>query len=239
MLETTADSALQRQARIAGLLYLFVFVAGPLADFYLRAGMIVHDDPAATARHILAAEPLYRLSIALDLLTTAAYTGVTAMLYTLLKPAGRSLATVAAFVSLVALSVSAAATVNQLAPLTWLNGPSPFSPAEAQSLAYNALRLYGQGLNLALLFFGFYCFFIGWLILRARFLPNAVGVLMVIAGIAWLFVGFSTVLWPAFARGLSPYDLLPGIVGEASLTLWLIIRGVDAGQWRAQAGAAA
>jgi len=73
-----------------------------------------------------------------------------------------------------------------------------------------------------LVFFGFYCLLIGYLIFKSSFLPRLLGVLMAIAGLGWL-----TFLWPPLANHLSPYIFVPGIVGEGSLTIWLLVMGVS------------
>ena len=79
--------------------------------------------------------------------------------------------------------------------------------------------------NLA--FFGFYCLLIGYLVFRSTFRPRAIGVLMAIAGLGWL-----TFLWPALSADLMPYNLAPGIIGEAALTFWLLIAGLNVTRWR-------
>lgn len=84
-----------------------------------------------------------------------------------------------------------------------------------------------------LLFFGPYCLLIGYLIFRSTFLPRVLGVLMACAGLGWL-----AFLSPTIAGRLSLYIEILGIVAEASLMLWLIVKGVDGRQWNAQASAA-
>jgi len=84
-----------------------------------------------------------------------------------------------------------------------------------------------------LVFFGFYCLLIGYLILRSTFLPRPLGALMALASVGWL-----TFLWPSLARELYPYNLVPGMIGEGALTLWLLVKGVDAARWKEQAGTA-
>ena len=87
-----------------------------------------------------------------------------------------------------------------------------------------------QAFNINLVFFGVYCVLIGWLVFRSTFLPKTLGVLMMIGGLSWL-----TFLSPSLAGYLSPYNLAPGILGEASLTLWLLFMGVNVERWKQQA----
>jgi len=44
---------------------------------------------------------------------------------------------------------------------------------------------------------------------------------------------------PALSACLSPYNMLPGILGESALTVWLLAAGVNIERWKEQAGAAA
>jgi hypothetical protein len=96
------------------------------------------------------------------------------------------------------------------------------------------VNLYAQAYNISLVFFGFYCLLIGYLIFRSTYLPRILGVLMGFAGLGWL-----TFLSPPLAKYLYPYILAPGIFGEGSLTLWLLVMGVNAQRWNEQASAAA
>jgi hypothetical protein len=75
-------------------------------------------------------------------------------------------------------------------------------------------------------FFGIYCLLIGYLIFRSTFLPRALGALMAFASVGWL-----TFLSPALATSLYPYNLVPGIIGEGALTVWLLVFGVDVPRW--------
>jgi hypothetical protein len=70
--------------------------------------------------------------------------------------------------------------------------------------------------------FGIYCILIGALILKSIYVPRFLGVLMAVGGIGWL-----TFLWPSLVSQLSPYNYAPGMVGEGSLTLWLLVAGVE------------
>jgi len=102
--------------------------------------------------------------------------------------------------------------------------------------AVSILRFFGiESFHVNLLvFLGCYCLAIGYLILRSAFLPRVLGVLMAVGGLGWL-----TFISPALSACLSPYNMLPGILGESALTVWLLAAGVNIERWKEQAGAAA
>jgi hypothetical protein len=100
-------------------------------------------------------------------------------------------------------------------------------------LTIGRLDLHPRGEDIELVFVGLYCLLIGYLIFRSTFLPRVLGILMAFAGLGWL-----TSLSPALTNYLTPYNLAPGILGTGSLTLWLLVFGVDAQRWKERASAA-
>lgn len=81
-----------------------------------------------------------------------------------------------------------------------------------------------------LVFFGLHCLGVGYLVFRSTFIPRFVGVLMMLGGLGWL-----TFMAPPVASYLAPYNLIPGMLGETTLTLWLLIMGVNVERWKEQA----
>ena len=127
-----------------------------------------------------------------------------------------------------------------LAPLIVLGGShylSIFSVEQAQALALMFLNLHAQGLNICMIFFGFYCLLMGYLIFRSTFLPRLIGALLMLAGLCYLTNYCATFLSPEFAARLFPYLLIPGL-SEVVLALWLLVMGVNIKRWKEQAGAA-
>jgi hypothetical protein len=100
-------------------------------------------------------------------------------------------------------------------------------------LTFEALRLQPHGVNIAIVFAGFYCVLIGYLIFNSTFLPRILGALMAFAGMGWL-----TFLSPPLVNYLSPYNLASGLLGEVSVFLWLLVMGVNVQRWKEQASAA-
>jgi hypothetical protein len=100
-------------------------------------------------------------------------------------------------------------------------------------LIFEAFLLTPHGVNLAIVFHGLFCVVIGYLIFRSAFLPRVLGLLMVFAGLNWL-----TFLITSLANHLSPYNLACGLLGEASVFLWLLIMGVNVQRWKQKTEAA-
>ncbi|HEX4961622.1 MAG TPA: DUF4386 domain-containing protein [Thermoanaerobaculia bacterium] len=222
------------KARMAGVFYLLTFLTGG-AVLSAGRGLVVSGDAAATAANVLAHESSLQLVFAADLLVTAWYVVVTALFYDLFKPVNRSLSLLAAFFSLVGCAIGGASGFFHLAPLAVLRGApylSVFKVEQLQALAFLLLKLHAQANSISLVFFGFYCLLIGYLVFKSAFLPRILGVLMAFGGLGWL-----TFLSPSLASSLYPYVLAPGILGEGALTLWLLLAGVNVQRWQEQARA--
>jgi Domain of unknown function (DUF4386) len=234
MMERIAAASPRLKARIAGVFYLLTILTRMFVEIFVRNRLVVSDDAAATATNILAHESLWRWGFAADIIAFASYIALTALLYELFKPVNRSLSLVAAFFSLAAAVVQAISSLFHLAPLFLLGGAQylrVFTVEQLQALALVFLRLRAAAYhNIGLVFFGLYCLLVGILILRSRFLPRILGVLMALAGLSYVLF-----LSPALARSLQPYILVFPGVGQISLTLWLLAIGLNVQRWQEQA----
>jgi hypothetical protein len=231
----------QIYARTGGLLYLIIIVIGALGELVVRGGLIVSGDPAATAEKIRSSEFLWRLGIAGELLLLVCAVALTLIFYVLLRPVSRVLALLAVFFNLVSIAVEADSALHLVATLFPLgNGNSLkiLDPNQLHAMAYFSIRSHESGFGVALIFFGCVCLVDGYLIFRSGYLPRVIGVLMQIAGLCYLTNSFALILSPSFAHRLFPAILLPAFVGEASLCLWLLVKGVNLQRWNEQAGGA-
>jgi hypothetical protein len=222
-------NSINKLARVAGFLYLIIIFAGGFAEAFVREGLTVSGNAAATAQNILASEQMYRFGFVADLVVLVAGTILSLIFYTLFKPVNRSLSLLALIFSILASAVMALNLVNQLAPLVLLHSPSylkAFSIEQLQTLSLFFLKLQSQGYGISLLFFAFYFPIIGYLVYKSGFLPRILGVIYTLAGIGYLINSLAMFLTPQLTVYLFPYVLLPAFIGESSMSLYLIIKGV-------------
>ena len=221
------------KARMGGFCWLMCFLTS-IYPLILSTQLMVPGDAAATAASLLAHETLFRSGTAALLISTAFYIAATLFIYEVLKPVNRSLSLLAAFFSLVGCAVGALSCLFDFVPFIVLKGApslSVFTTEQLQALSYMFLVVRARANDIGLVFFGLHCLGIGYLILRSTFLPRIMGALMVVAGFGWL-----TFLSPPLAQSLAPFNMLPGAVGELSLTFWLLVKGVNVQRWNEQAG---
>jgi len=210
--------------------YLLYFLTAVSGELFIR-GIIVSGDPAATATNILAHERLFRLSVAVGLIATALYIAVTVLFYGLFKPVNKTVALLAAFFSLVGCAIQAFGSLFRVAPLAVLEGSPYLSIFKVDQLqALMSIKLNVQAAYIYLVFFGLFNILIGYLIFKSTFLPRILGVLMALSGLGWL-----TFLSPSLANYLLTYIEVLGIIAEASLMLWLLVKGVNVQRWNERA----
>jgi Domain of unknown function (DUF4386) len=229
----------QLYARIGGILYLAIIVLGLFGELFVRGTLVVSGDATATASSISASQLLWRAGIAGDLLMHVFDVPVILVLYLLLRPVSESLALFATFINLVQTAVLAANKLNLLVPLFLLEDGGylkAFSPEQLHALSYLAIKAHGYGFGIGLVFFGVACLVRGYLMVRSGYLPKALGLLMLMAGLSYLTNSFALLLAPAVAAAIFPGVLVPAFVGELSVCLWLIVKGVNMERWEQRVG---
>jgi Domain of unknown function (DUF4386) len=148
----------------------------------------------------LAAGGLAAYATVATIIGTVCYIAVTLILYQIFRPVSQWLSGVAAAFSLVGCGLS----------------------------LMDVVHLHPLSVNF-IVFFGFYCLLLGYLIVRSTFMPRFLGVLLVLAGANYL-----TFFSPALGHRLWPYNLIPGLVAEGALTLWLVLVGLNGPRWEEQ-----
>ena len=230
----TAETSPQIYARIGGILYLIIIVAGIFTELFVRDKLIVSGDAIATTNNIMASQLLWRFGIACDLIMHVCDIPLMLIFYLLLKPVNKNLTLLTVLFNLVQTAVMVAYKLNLFQTLFLLGSADylkAFEPHQLSALAYISIRADGYGFGIGLIFFGFECLVLGYLIFKSEYLPKTIGVMMQIAGLCYLINSFALILAPSFANKITPTILIPSLIGELSLCLWLLVKGVNITKW--------
>lgn len=90
------------------------------------------------------------------------------------------------------------------------------------------LNPYDYGFKIAFVFFGIHILGLGYLILKSDYVPRILGIFLVIASVGYLVNSFASILSASYAGNETLFLLfvaLPALIGEYSLTFWLLIKG--------------
>jgi hypothetical protein len=241
MINRPVETSPQVYARIGGVLYLITIVLGAVEELFIRGRIIVPGDAAATAANLKSMESLWRFGIASEMFLGICTIALALILYVLLRPVNRDLALLATFFNLIAIAVETAYSlqlVEALYPLGNAAYLKTFTPEQLYAISSLSIKAHSDGFGIALLFFG--CFFpiAGYLIFKSGYFPKAIGILYLIPGLSYLISSFALILAPTFAGRFYFVIAGPALIGEASLCLWLLVKGVNLQRWRERASVA-
>ena len=227
-------NSVKKTARIAGLLYLALAVLSAFGLVYVPSMLIVPGDAAATANNIVTSESLFRLGFMSNLIAFTVNVFVALLLYKLLKPVNKSMASLMVILILIGLAIGMLNELNQFAALLLLGGAdhlTAFTADQLQAFAALFLDIYQHGFSIAHIFWGLWLFPLGYLVFKSGFLPKVIGVLLIIAGLGYLVDFTLFFLFPDITVTVSEFTF----VGEVLLILWLLIKGVNVEQWEKRA----
>jgi len=222
------ENRLLTYARCAGALYLVIITLALFSEVFVRANLIVPGDAATTAANVSRAAWLFRLGFLADAIVCLCDAALAVLLYVVLKPAGATLALVAAALRLVQTSILGLNLLNHYAALLLLSSDgtlAAFDQNQIDGLVMFALTLHKHGYDLALLFFGMHCLVLGVLIARSDYMPGVLGIMLFAAGIVYLVGSVTLFGAPAYAAFVAPAYVVP-LIAETSVCAWLLTKGV-------------
>lgn len=218
-----------KNARIAGFVYLLLAIMGPVRLMIIPNVLFVRNDATATAANIAAHVSLFRFGIVADLLAAILTLLVTLALYRLLSGVNRTSAVLMVILGgLMVTPIAFANAANDAAALIVAAGAdflSAFDKPQRDALVMLFLRLHHQGVLANEIFWGLWLFPFGVLVFRSRFLPRALGVWLILNGFAYLVVSLTGLTLPGYEDRIASI-VFPALTGELAIILWLLIKGV-------------
>lgn len=214
-------------ARIAGFVYLLLivmFMSGEL----LKSAIVGDGNFTAAAQSAGAAERLYRIALALQVLTPVCTVVLAYALYVIVKPVNEQLAHMALLFRLGETFVGAVATIfsfEQLRIYTSANSVSAFGTEQWQALMSMARHTHFIGFNISTLFFSFGSILFFYLLLKSDYLPRLQAVFGIFASILVVFTSIGGLVLPEHGD-LVQLGFVPMFISEIVTGLWLLFRGI-------------
>jgi hypothetical protein len=218
---------IKKQARVAGLWYLLLGITAPIGLVYVPSKLIVSGNPAATIDNLRASDSLLRVGIGSELIHQVIGIFLVLALYRLFKAVNEKYAVLMVIFSLLSVPIMFLNVLNDIAALVLVSGAdflSVFEKHQLDAQAYLFVRLHSQGIIVAAIFWGLWLFPFGILIIRSGFIPRVLGVLLFIAGSAYLASSFTTLLLPRYAPLVNQFAMILE-VAELPIIFWLLIWG--------------
>lgn len=223
---TTITTTPRATARLTGMAYLGIIMAGLFAEFFVRMSLVAPGDAATTAANIDASSMLFRTAIAADLVMVALDIGVAVGFYLLLRSVHRPLAILAAAFRLIqaaALAANLSNLVDALQYATVADGLGGIGADVLHGLTLSALETHALAYDIALVFFAISCIVLGRLLRGWQPVPRPIAVGLSVAGTVYLVGSFAAVVSPDLAAAIDPlYGLT--VVAEVAAAIWLTAR---------------
>lgn len=212
---------LTNPARLAGLFYLIIIVAGIWSEVGVRGAIVVPGDAIGTADNLRAAEGVFRLALMSDAVMALCDVAVAVLFFSLFRTVHEGVARAAMVFRLIQAAILGANLLNHAGALMVLKSGMP----EAEAWAAYLLGLHSLGYDLGLIFFGVNSLLTGWLIWTSGFLPRVIGGGIGAAGLVYLAGSTVRVIAPDLVPVFAPAYLVP-LLAELSLALWLTVFAV-------------
>ena len=218
-----------KPGRFAGLLWFTSAVFGGFGLFYVRSNIIVSGDAAATAAKILASEPMLRAAIVSTLFSNVLLFFFGLSVFHLFKGVHKALATVLLTSILMTVAIAIVNQFNTLGALLVLGQAdylNAFNPDQRSVMAMIFLRMSNTGQGLLEIFWTPYFFSFGLLIVKSRYLPRILGILLMIMSVGYALNVSTKFLIPHFHPALfTQLAMSLGALGGIPSILWLLIKG--------------
>lgn len=211
-------------ARLAGLFYLILAVAGGFSELVVRESIIEAGDAATTAGNVSASPTLFRVAFATDLANITFFVLAALVLYALLRNVNPNVAIAMVVLNTVAAAIMCANMINHFAALRVATNPGMTSTA-SEELVQLFVDMHSNGYAIAQIFFGLWLLPLGYLTYRSGFLPKALGVMLMIGSASYVTELVAEFLFPGMEDNALLLIAAPAAVAEVSFLLWLLVKG--------------
>lgn len=215
----------QKNAKIAGLLYLIFIIFSILADQFAN---FAQGTPTQVIEKILSNPQLFTLGLICNILSGLFFLLAAWALYKLLKDVNTNFALLFLLLNLAGVVIQCLSVAFLFAGKELLIrtiAPSLFNAEQLHFLSGFFINFYQNGFLIAQVFFGLWLLPLGYLVYKSNFLPKFLGILLIIDCGAILLWFFQYFIFPQLLL-VTNICLVISLLSEFGLTFWLLLKGV-------------
>ena len=218
-------------ARITGIFYLLIAIAGVFSIGYMPSVIFATDDMAETIQNMTDNQLLFHLGIAGDIAVILMEVILTSMLYKMFKSVNQTLSLIAAFSRMGMAVVMGMNLLNYVLPSVLVNSPEylqVFQGNELEDIVSIFLDMHQKAVYVWQLFFGLHLVILGYLIYKSGVFPKTLGILNMVGSLGYTLQSFKELLFPQFSSldiGITIL-LVIVVIGELGFTFYLLIKGM-------------
>ena len=215
---------LRTAALIAGIAILLMAVMAPYAELYVYPKLVIPGMAAETFKNIAANRVLFISALFSYVLTCICDIVAAWALYILLKPINAALSLLTAGFRVIYTVIAIVALLNLVTVVRLLNTADYFplfKPDQLYALVILSLNTFRYWFHFGILFFAIHLILSGYLVVKAKYIPAVMGVLLIISGAGYLADALKPFLYPDFNLGFITITFF----GELIFMLWLLVKG--------------
>ena len=225
------DIAPRKAALIAGYGYLLIFVLAIFANFFVRTRLIDQNDAAATFTNIADSEFLFRLGLVGFLIVFIADVVVAWALYILFRAVSQEVSLLTAWFRIVYTAFLGVGVIFFFVALQLVSGAGylgAFGQGALDAQVKLSLDAFNYAWLIGLASFGIHLALLGYLVFASGYASRVLGVLLVVAGGAYVFDTLAHALLSNYADYQTAFTLVvavPSVIAELAFAVWLLARG--------------
>ncbi len=228
----TADSSLNKTARMAGALFLFTFLGPLFYGAFVFPKLTAAGDAAATVGSIMANELLFRLAVLNELICSVGAIALALVLYVLLKTVHRTLSLLAVFLKMTEAVLLAVIALAHFIALLILKGQTALTgiePGQVQALVGLFINQYFYVGGFTMVFHGLNAMVFLYLFLKSKYIPAMPEGFGIFSYALIFLYGGITILAPHYASKLAiqVVCMTPSVLTELIMGFWLLIKGIN------------
>ncbi|TDQ40661.1 DUF4386 domain-containing protein [Aureibacillus halotolerans] len=226
----TERTTLRQVSVITGVSMLIMVICAGIAVGLVNGQLIIPGNPSATVTNLQQSFPLFTLGVFCWLVIIICDVILSWSFFIFLKQINTSLSLLGLLFRLMYTAFLGAATFQLVRVMNLLNNTErlSFQTEELASLTMLSMESFQSIWSFGLIIFGFHLFIVGWLTLKALFIPKLLGYLLLVASISYIMVHTMYLFLPSFhsiTQTLESILSIPMAIGELGIGMWMLFRG--------------